>query len=184
MIALETVLQQSEVYYDFLADRRCGCLFSEPESASNLDLYAHYWLGMILINKSQVAVGFQLVDEASEQVGTVIHRHNPHFLTWVYFIVCYPGPGVETVGSRMLRYTEALVQLRSSSNYPRRIILEHLSSNSDTSKHLALTLLRRTINVFRQKTRDSHLEELQVLSMFFEYINSNEDFDDHKIEGL
>lgn len=51
------------------------------------------------------------------------------------------------------------------------------------SKHLALTLLRRTIDVFRQKTRDSYLDGLEVLSLFFEHINSNEDVDEHEIEG-
>lgn len=112
MIALEIVLQQSEVYYGFLADQRRGFLFSEPESLLTLDFYARYWLGMILSNRQQFNLSTKLLG-ATEQVEDTMSQHHPHFLPWLCFAVCCPDrnadpgdPGSQTVGKVTLERIE------------------------------------------------------------------------------
>jgi hypothetical protein len=195
---LAFVLHESNVYYDFVADRRgrsgvASYLCSPTEKTQARDFYARYWLGLSLVAKADAKqrekmykTAFSLFGQACDQIGLALQEDHPHFLPWVCFLVCYPETwkavgNLERLQNHTLEFTLKMTEVVDPQNHPRWKIQNRIKATA-FRRHICLVLLRKIVAVFRQETQDAHLESLQVLAQLFDHIDQHDHFDAIVIE--
>ena len=181
-------LHQTNIYYEHLADTRnqhseeCWTLSSRQKTQAR-DFYARYWVSLTSLDGGKWGTAFNLIDRAHDQVGDIIEEDHPHFLTWMCFVVCYPYKIswiLDKLQVVVLDFACEMTRLLLGPQNPRSQI-QHCLASSNWKKNICLALLKRIVDIFRQETQDSHLEELKLLAKLFDSVDK---IDDNNVEEM
>lgn len=177
---LHQVVQETDIYYQWMQDERKNSVLRPFECSTNeegraRDFYGRYWLGLLLSVGDSVMLGNAMLEQAFDQVRASIDEHHPHFLTWICFVICYEGNGIQNgpidnrVANRALTFAYETSKGSMEDSDPRLNIQKVL--NASTRRHdLALSLLRQVVDKFRADTNDEYLEPIQLLGQLFEHL--------------
>lgn len=180
---LHQVVQETDIYYQWMQSERKNSVLRPFECSANeegraRDFYGRYWLGLLLSVGDSVMLGHAMLDQAFDQVRASIDEHHPHFLTWVCFVICYEGLGIQagptdsSVASRALKFAYETSKGSMEDTDPRLNIQKVLNA-STRRRDLALSLLRQVVDKFRADTKDEYLEPIQLLGQLFDHVDDS-----------
>jgi hypothetical protein len=195
MLDLESILYQSNRYYDSISAKRRKlpsglhqCSGTEVTQAR--DFYARHWAGLILGAgaRSNLPLAWKLLDGVWDQTRHVLRDDHPHFLPWICFVICYPRDWVSSyrdadyLQAKTLGFAQWMTESVGGRDDPRFIIQQKLQ-RSCHQRDLALILLRQIVNRFLSDTQNNYAEELQVLAQLFRHIDQVAHLDAAEIEA-
>lgn len=177
---LHQVVLETDVYYQWMQNERENSVLRPFECSANeegraRDFYGRYWIGLLHSVGDSPMFGNAMLEQAFDQVRASIDEHHPHFLTWICFVICYEGCGIQNgpidsrVANRALTFAYETSKASMEETDPRLNIQKVLNA-STRRRDLALSLLRQVVDKFRAETSAADLDTTQRLGQLFDQI--------------
>ena len=149
------------------------------------DIYNKFWLGLNLLIRGRLEPAFRLFDETSAQLLEIRKRLHLHMLPWICFTTtCHAAASKDgqRVTEIIILYTLRLSQLDSSYSY-RATRCASGARPKEFKIDMCELILKRTIDLFRQRLSRVNEESLDALAKLYDYLEDVDEYT-HEVKAV